>query len=60
MWMADAVIGAMGTYLTILVSRETVTFDFDFAWIRRLFRRREDRGRRTEEGGQRKEEEGLG
>jgi lipopolysaccharide export system permease protein len=38
MWMADAVIGAMGTYLTILVSRETVTFDFDFNWIRRVFR----------------------
>jgi lipopolysaccharide export system permease protein len=39
MWMADAIIGAMGTYVTILVSRETVTFDFDFNWIRRLFRR---------------------
>ncbi len=40
MWMADAVIGAMGVYLTILVSRETVTFNFDFAWLRRLFRKR--------------------
>jgi lipopolysaccharide export system permease protein len=39
MWMADAVIGAMGVYLTILVSRETVTFNFDFAWLR-FFRRR--------------------
>jgi hypothetical protein len=37
--MADAVIGAMGVYLTILVSRETVTFNFDFAWLR-FFRRR--------------------
>jgi lipopolysaccharide export system permease protein len=39
MWMADAVIGAMGVYLTILVSRETVTFNFDFAWLR-FFRRK--------------------
>jgi len=40
MWMADAVIGVMGLYLTILVSRETVTFTFDFNRLRRLFRRR--------------------
>jgi len=40
MWMADAVIGIMGIYLTILVSRETVTFNFDFAWLRRIFRRK--------------------
>jgi lipopolysaccharide export system permease protein len=31
MWMANFVIGAMGLYLTILVSRETVTFAFDFS-----------------------------
>jgi lipopolysaccharide export system permease protein len=36
MWMADGIIGALGVYLTILVSRETVTFNFDFAWLRRL------------------------
>lgn len=40
MWMADAVIGVMGLYLTILVSRETVTFTFDFNRLRRLFRRK--------------------
>ncbi len=39
MWMADVVIGVMGLYLTILVSRETVTFNFDFPRLRRLFRR---------------------
>ncbi len=39
MWMADGVIGTMGLYLTVLVSRETVTFDFDFSRVRRLFRR---------------------
>lgn len=35
MWMADFVIGLMGVYLTILVSRETVTFNFDFSWLKR-------------------------
>ncbi len=39
MWMANAVIGMLGTYLTILVSRETVTFNFEFPWLRRLFKR---------------------
>ncbi|MEO5930638.1 MAG: LptF/LptG family permease, partial [Candidatus Kapaibacterium sp.] len=37
MWMADVVIGALGIYLTILVSRETVTFNFEFNWLKRLF-----------------------
>jgi lipopolysaccharide export system permease protein len=37
MWMADVVIGALGVYLTILVSRETVTFNFEFNWLKRLF-----------------------
>jgi lipopolysaccharide export system permease protein len=40
MWMADGIIGALGIYLTILVSRETVTFNFDFPWLRRIFSRR--------------------
>jgi lipopolysaccharide export system permease protein len=35
MWMADFVIGVLGAYLTVLVSRETVTFNFDFSWLRR-------------------------
>lgn len=43
MWMADGVIGALGIYLTILVSRETVTFTFDFPWLRRIFRRGRER-----------------
>lgn len=41
MWMANGVIGILGTYLTILVSRETVTFNFEFRWLRRLMRRKE-------------------
>jgi len=40
MWMADVVIGAIGLYLTILVSRETVTLTFEFNRLRRLFRRK--------------------
>lgn len=40
MWMANSVIGLLGTYLTILVSRETVTFNFEFRWLRRLMRRK--------------------
>lgn len=40
MWMADAIIGAIGLYLTILVSRETVTLTFEFNRLRRLFRRK--------------------
>jgi lipopolysaccharide export system permease protein len=39
MWMADVIIGAMGFYLTVLVSRETVTFSFDFRRLRALLRR---------------------
>ncbi|MDB5032927.1 MAG: hypothetical protein JWQ98_168 [Chlorobi bacterium] len=37
MWMADVVIGALGAYLTVLVSRETVTFNFEFNWLKRIF-----------------------
>ena len=40
MWMADAIIGAIGLYLTILVSRETVTLTFEFNRLRRLFRKK--------------------
>ncbi len=40
MWMADVIIGAIGLYLTVLVSRETVTFTFEFNRLRRLFRRK--------------------
>lgn len=40
MWMADFVIGVIGIYLTILVTRETITF-IRFDWLRRLFRRKE-------------------
>ncbi len=40
MWMADAVIGLLGLYLTVLVSRETVTFSFEFTLLKRLFRRK--------------------
>jgi lipopolysaccharide export system permease protein len=40
MWMADVVIGVIGIYLTVLVSRETISFNFDFARLRRLFGRR--------------------
>jgi hypothetical protein len=39
MWMADGVIGLLGIYLTILVSRETVSFTFDFPRLKRLFGR---------------------
>lgn len=39
MWMANGVIGLVGIYLTILVSRETVTFSFEFNWLRRLLKR---------------------
>lgn len=39
MWMANGVIGLVGIYLTILVSRETVTFNFEFNWLRRLLKR---------------------
>ncbi|MBS1911761.1 MAG: LptF/LptG family permease [Bacteroidetes bacterium] len=38
MWMADVVIGLLGIYLTVLVSRETVTFSFEFNAIKRLLR----------------------
>lgn len=38
MWMADVLIGVLGLYLTVLVSRETVTFSFEFNAIKRLFR----------------------
>lgn len=51
MWMADAIIGLMGLYLTILVSRETVTFSFDFAWLRRLRSRRAEAASGTESAG---------
>jgi len=40
MWMANGVIGILGAYLTILVTRETVTFNFEFAWLGRLMRRK--------------------
>ena len=40
MWMADVIIGAIGLYLTVLVSRETVMFTFEFNRLRRLFRRK--------------------
>lgn len=40
MWMADGVIGILGLYLTILVSRETVTFNFEFPRLRRIFGRK--------------------
>jgi len=36
MWLGDAVVGVLGVYLTILVSRETVTFRFDFPKLKRL------------------------
>ncbi len=39
MWMADVVIGMLGLYLTVLVSRETVTFSFEFNRLKRLFMR---------------------
>ena len=45
MWMANGVIGILGTYLTILVSRETVTFNFEFTWLKKLvglFRRKKN------------------
>jgi lipopolysaccharide export system permease protein len=35
MWLANVVIGLIGLYLTILVSRETITFNFDFNFKRR-------------------------
>ena len=50
MWMADAIIGVMGAYLTVLVSRETVTFNFDFSRMRSLFRRRKNVGGEGVEG----------
>lgn len=40
MWMADAIIGLMGVYLTILVSRETVMFSFGLSSLRRLFKKK--------------------
>lgn len=39
MWLGDIVIGALGVYFTLLVSRETVTMRFEFPWLRKLFRR---------------------
>jgi lipopolysaccharide export system permease protein len=50
MWMADGIIGALGIYLTILVSRETVTFNFDFPWLRRIFGRRASNGGASDGG----------
>jgi lipopolysaccharide export system permease protein len=43
MWMADGVIGLLGIYLTVLVSRETVSFTFDFPRLKRIFGRGKDR-----------------
>ncbi|MGE3801051.1 MAG: LptF/LptG family permease [Candidatus Kapaibacterium sp.] len=38
MWLGDIIVGAMGLYLTILVSRETVMLRLDFPRIKRLLR----------------------
>lgn len=38
MWLGDIVVGVLGVYLTVLVSRETVTFRFDFPRLKRFFR----------------------
>ncbi len=40
MWMANIIIGTIGLYLTILVSRETIALSGPPEWIRRLLRRR--------------------
>lgn len=40
MWLGDIVIGALGVYFTLLVSRETVTMRFEFPRLRKLFRMR--------------------
>ena len=38
MWLGDIIVGAMGLYLTILVSRETVMLRLDFPRIKRFLR----------------------
>lgn len=40
MWLGDIVIGALGVYFTLLVSRETVTLRFEFPRLRKLLRMR--------------------
>ena len=38
MWLGDIIVGVLGIYLTILVSRETVLLRFDFPKLKRFMR----------------------
>ncbi len=46
MWLGDIIVGALGAYLTILVSRETVLLRFEFPRIKRFLRIVSGRGKR--------------
>ena len=40
MWLGDMVVGVLGIYLTLLVSRETVSLRLDFSRLKTLFRKK--------------------
>ena len=40
MWLGDIIVGALGIYFTVLVSRETVSLRFDFPRLKKFFRRK--------------------
>ena len=42
MWLGDMVVGVLGVYLTLLVSRETVALRLDFPRLKKLLRMRDE------------------